>query len=132
MLRHPNQIDGDTAAELIALKLARSAWGPKKIRELYLRSYPNKEPPSLSSVKRILDKAGLVVKRKNLFLIKILSIAYSRSNIRAVLQNGYTNRKERRPRIRSHNRCLSTALACDPDICVALLSYKLLHKYKKL
>ena len=63
-LCHPNQIDGDTAAELIALKLAHSAWGPKKIRELYSRSYPNKETPSLSSVKRILDKAGLVVKRK--------------------------------------------------------------------
>jgi transposase InsO family protein len=57
---HPNEIDGDTAAELICLKLAHRAWGPKKILELYRRAYPNKAAPSLSSVKRILDKAGLV------------------------------------------------------------------------
>lgn len=61
---HPNQIDGDTAAELIRFKIAHSTWGPKKIREIYARAYPNNIVPSLSSVKRILDKAGLVVKRK--------------------------------------------------------------------
>lgn len=60
---HPNIIDGDTAAELIRIKNAHVAWGPKKIREIYARAYPNKEVPSLSSVKRILDKAGLVKKR---------------------------------------------------------------------
>lgn len=62
--QHPNQIDGDTAAELICLKNAHNAWGPKKIRELYARAYPNKDVPSLSSVKRILDKAGLVEKKQ--------------------------------------------------------------------
>lgn len=61
---HPNQIDGDTAAELIRIKFAHKAWGPKKIREIYARIYPEKMVPSLSSVKRILDKAGLVEKRK--------------------------------------------------------------------
>ena len=61
---HPNEIDGDTAAELIRLKLAHKAWGPKKIRELYSKAYPNKATPSLSSVKRILDKAGMVKPRK--------------------------------------------------------------------
>lgn len=60
---HPNQIDGDTAAELIRIKNAHTAWGPKKIREIYARTYLNKEVPSLSSVKRILEKAGLVKKR---------------------------------------------------------------------
>ena len=60
---HPNTIDSDTAAELIRIKNAHVAWGPKKIREIYARAYPNKEVPSLSSVKRILDKAGLVKKR---------------------------------------------------------------------
>lgn len=62
--QHTNSIDGDTAAELICLKNAHKAWGPKKIRELYARAYPNKDVPSLSSVKRILEKAGLVEKRK--------------------------------------------------------------------
>ena len=28
-------IDGDTAAELIRIKNAHLAWGPKKIREIY-------------------------------------------------------------------------------------------------
>ena len=60
----PNQIDGDTAAELIALKIAHQAWGPKKIRELFTHAYPNKEVPSLSSVNRILEKVGMVEKRK--------------------------------------------------------------------
>ena len=61
---HTNQIDGDTAAELIRIKIAHRAWGPKKIRVIYAKSYPDKAVPSLSSVKRILKKAGLVEKRK--------------------------------------------------------------------
>lgn len=59
-----NEIDGDTAAELIRIKNAHLAWGPKKIREIYAKTYPLKSVPSLSSVKRILDKAGLVKARK--------------------------------------------------------------------
>lgn len=59
-----DMIDGDTAAELIRIKNAHSAWGPKKIREIYAKAYPQKAVPSLSSVKRILDKAGLVKPRK--------------------------------------------------------------------
>ena len=62
---HKNQIDGDTAAELIRIKYAHLTWGPKKIREVYARAYPDKTVPSLSSVKRILDKAGLVEPRKH-------------------------------------------------------------------
>ena len=59
-----SMIDGDTAAELIKIKNAHLAWGPKKIREIYAKAYPQKDLPSLSSVKRILDKAGLVKPRK--------------------------------------------------------------------
>ena len=59
-----NEIDGDTAAELICIKNAHNAWGPKKIREVYAKAYPYKSTPSLSSVKRIIDKAGLVKHRK--------------------------------------------------------------------
>lgn len=62
--KHTNEIDADTAVELICLKNAHLAWGPKKIRELYAKAYPNKGVPSLSSVKRILDKAGLVKTRR--------------------------------------------------------------------
>ena len=61
---HSNEIDGDTAAELICIKNAHLAWGPKKVREIYARKHPEKIIPSLSTVKRILDKAGLVKSRK--------------------------------------------------------------------
>ena len=61
---NPNQIDGDTAAELIRIKLDHKTWGPKKIREVFACAFPQASTPSLSSVKRILDKAGLVQKRK--------------------------------------------------------------------
>lgn len=61
---HANEIDGDTAAELICIKNAHLSWGPKKVREIYARRYPEKSTPSLSTVKRILDKAGLVKSRK--------------------------------------------------------------------
>ncbi len=61
---HSNEIDGDTAAELICIKNAHLAWGPKKVREIYARKHPDKSIPSLSTVKRILDKAGLVKPRK--------------------------------------------------------------------
>lgn len=59
-----DMIDGDTAAELIRIKNAHLAWGPKKIREIYAKAYPQKDAPSLSGVKRIFDKAGLVKPRK--------------------------------------------------------------------
>ena len=59
-----DMIDGDTAAELIRIKNAHLAWGPKKIREINAKAYPQKDVPSLSGVKRIFDKAGLVKPRK--------------------------------------------------------------------
>lgn len=62
--KNTNEIDGETAAKLIHFKLDHPFWGPKKIREIYARSYPNDNVPSLSSVKRILDKAGLVERRR--------------------------------------------------------------------
>lgn len=37
-----DMIDGDTAAELIRIKNAHLAWGPKKIREIYAKAYPQR------------------------------------------------------------------------------------------
>ena len=39
---HPNQIDGDTAAELIKIKLAHKAWGPKKYKKFMQESIQTK------------------------------------------------------------------------------------------
>jgi putative transposase len=58
----PQQLPEETVCEIVRFKLLHLAWGPKKIRELYLRGYG--EAPSVSSFKRVLDKAGLVKHRR--------------------------------------------------------------------
>lgn len=63
-LTHPNSLNEDTVIDLIKLKTAHPFWGAKKIRELYARTHPEEEIPSLSSVNRVLNKANLVKKRK--------------------------------------------------------------------
>ena len=61
---HINALEEDAIIEIIKFKEAHPYWGAKKIRELYSRKYPEKETPSLSSVNRILDKCGMVKKRR--------------------------------------------------------------------
>ena len=61
---HNNALEEDAIIEIIKFKEAHPYWGAKKIRELYSRKYPEKETPSLSSVNRILDKCGMVKKRR--------------------------------------------------------------------
>jgi len=60
----PTQAGEDVICRVVELKLAHRNWGPKKICELYARKESHREPPSLSTVKRILDKAGLVEGRR--------------------------------------------------------------------
>lgn len=60
----PNQTSEDILCDLIRIKVMHNKWGPKKIHEIYVRSHPHEETPSLTTVKRVLDKAGLVHHRK--------------------------------------------------------------------
>jgi transposase InsO family protein len=60
--RMPQQIGEEQICAIIRLKYKREAWGPKKIQELLKRSQG--KAPSLSSVKRILKKAGMVKARR--------------------------------------------------------------------
>lgn len=62
--KHPNTIDGDTAAELFCLRSAHPSWGAKKLQALYQRAHPGVNPPSLSSINRMLEKAGLLKKKR--------------------------------------------------------------------
>lgn len=57
---HPNIIDADAAAQIIRLRLAHPSWGAKKIAVLYQRTHPDLPPPSLSSINRLIEKAGLL------------------------------------------------------------------------
>lgn len=59
----PTQLSEDQSCDLIRIKLAHRSWGPNKIRAIYARSHEG-DAPSLSSVKRVLKKAGLTQIRR--------------------------------------------------------------------
>ena len=61
---HSNALEEDVIISIIAFKNAHPFWGAKKIRELFSKAHPECCVPSLSSVNRILDKSGLVKKRR--------------------------------------------------------------------
>jgi putative transposase len=53
----PEQLPEAEVCEMVRLKLAHLAWGPRKIRELYRRRHG--EVASESTFKRVLERAGL-------------------------------------------------------------------------
>jgi putative transposase len=58
----PEQLPEEQVCEIVRLKLAHLSWGPRKIRELYLRRHG--EVASESTFKRVLERAGLTQKRR--------------------------------------------------------------------
>lgn len=60
--RHSRQLAEDIICRLVKFKLAHKSWGPKKIIDLYGRQYGL--APSKSSTHRVLQKAGLIEKRR--------------------------------------------------------------------
>ena len=61
---NPNVLDEDTVIAIVRLKQAHPYWGGKKILALFEKTHKGYIPPSLSSVNRILRKAGLVKARR--------------------------------------------------------------------
>ena len=59
---HADQLAEEVVCEMVRLKMAHLSWGPRKIRELYLRRHG--EVVSESSFKRVLERAGLTQKRR--------------------------------------------------------------------
>jgi putative transposase len=59
---HPESLGERELCEIIRLKNAHPMWGPRKIRELYLRQHG--QAASESSFKRVLERSGLTQKRK--------------------------------------------------------------------
>lgn len=57
----PSELSEKVILRINKLHARHKHWGPKKIREVYRRSYG--EPPSLSSFKRVFDRSGWVQKR---------------------------------------------------------------------
>ena len=60
----PREVSEDVICKAVKLKIAHPNWGPKKIRAVFARTYPELELACESTFKRILDKAGLVRPRK--------------------------------------------------------------------
>src|SRR6516164_5908653 len=54
---HAAQLQEEEVCEIVRLKLAHMSWGPRKIRELYLRRH--RGVASESTFKRVLERAGL-------------------------------------------------------------------------
>ena len=59
---HADQLGEGVVCEIIRLKQAHRHWGPKKIRQLYLRRHG--QAASESSFKRVLERAGLTEPRR--------------------------------------------------------------------
>jgi len=57
----PAQLPEEEVCEIVRLKLAHRSWGPRKIRELYLRRHG--QVASESTFKRVLERVGLTKKR---------------------------------------------------------------------
>ena len=58
----PEQLGEEAVCEIVRLKRAHVSWGPRKIRELYLRRHG--EVASESTFKRVLERAGLTERRR--------------------------------------------------------------------
>src|SRR2546430_4240390 len=58
----PEQLPEEVVCEMVRLKLAHLNWGPRKIREMYLRRHG--EVASESTFKRVLERVGLTQKRR--------------------------------------------------------------------
>ena len=67
---NPRQLPEDVICELIKLKNMRPTWGPKKIQKSYAVANKGRKPPAVSTVERILSKAGLVKKKKRRRIIE--------------------------------------------------------------
>lgn len=62
--RYANQLPFQLEKEILALKKEKPTWGAPKIREKIIRKYPEVSPPATSTIHAILDRYGLVAKRR--------------------------------------------------------------------
>ena len=64
-IRPANQIPFQIERFILRIKKERPSWGAPKIREKLIRAYPNIKPPAKSTVHAVLDRHGLVKRRKS-------------------------------------------------------------------
>jgi len=62
--RHANQLPYQIERSILGLKREYPGWGAPKSREKRIRQYPQIQPPAISTVHAVLDRHGLVKRRK--------------------------------------------------------------------
>jgi transposase InsO family protein len=61
---HPNEVDAEREAAILALRAEHPTWGAKKLRRTLGERHSEIEWPALSTIAEILDRHGLVRRRK--------------------------------------------------------------------
>jgi transposase InsO family protein len=62
--RHANRLPFQVERSIVGLKKEYPGWGAPKIREKLIRQYPMIKPPAISTVHAVLDRHGLVRRRR--------------------------------------------------------------------
>lgn len=62
--RHANQLPYQVERTILGIKKAHPSWGAPKIRDKLIRQFPMIKPPAVSTVHAVLDRNGLVKRRK--------------------------------------------------------------------
>jgi transposase InsO family protein len=62
--RYANQLPVQVEEEILRIKREKPSWGAPKIREILKRRYPEAHTPAKSTIHCILDRHGLVTRRK--------------------------------------------------------------------
>ena len=62
--RHANKLPFQVERAILRMKEEHPTWGAPKIREKLIKAYPGIKPPAASTVHAVLDRHGLVKRRK--------------------------------------------------------------------
>ncbi|MET0035789.1 MAG: helix-turn-helix domain-containing protein [Candidatus Thiodiazotropha lotti] len=62
--RHANKLPFQVERSILRIKHEHESWGAPKIRDKLLRLYPMIKPPAISTIHAVLDRHGLVSRRK--------------------------------------------------------------------
>lgn len=62
--RHANKLPFQVERTIISIKREHTNWGAPKIRDKIIRAFPMIKPPAVSTIHAVLDRNGLVKRRK--------------------------------------------------------------------
>src|SRR5210317_1943771 len=62
--RHPNKLPFQIEKAILRIKQEHKSWGAPKIRDKLIKEFPIIKPPAVSTIHVVLDRHGLVRRRK--------------------------------------------------------------------